>query len=232
MQNIGVPPVTPDQVIYDDALQSPFRDASWSATANYQNTTPVLSGSKSVKVDFSSYGAFDVLSGTWSKEIPIDITKYDTLRFSIYPATQFGLTVGFYVGSEVLITPPAGKWTTSRSRSLERLLQVLRRFRSVRCADRLFRRCPVHGRSGKDLLRGGPKEAIPLRPALAPNFPNPFNPATEIGFQIAEPGMVRLVVSDLLGREIAVLLNERRRREHTLSGSMRGNWRAVPTTTG
>ena len=46
--------------------------------------------------------------------------------------------------------------------------------------------------------------------ALEPNFPNPFNPTTQIGFSLAEAGHVRLTVYDVLGREVAVLLDENR----------------------
>ena len=45
---------------------------------------------------------------------------------------------------------------------------------------------------------------------LCPNYPNPFNPTTEIGFQISDLRFVRLVVYDLLGREVAVLVDERK----------------------
>lgn len=47
---------------------------------------------------------------------------------------------------------------------------------------------------------------LPEQPFLDPNYPNPFNPATQIRFGVPEAGAVRLVVSDLLGREVAVLL--------------------------
>ncbi|MBK8982036.1 MAG: T9SS type A sorting domain-containing protein [Ignavibacteria bacterium] len=40
------------------------------------------------------------------------------------------------------------------------------------------------------------------------NFPNPFNPATSIKFDIAKRGNVRLVVFDILGRELSTLINE------------------------
>ena len=40
------------------------------------------------------------------------------------------------------------------------------------------------------------------------NYPNPFNPSSEIGYQISEFRHVTLVVYDLLGREVAVLVNE------------------------
>jgi N-acetylmuramoyl-L-alanine amidase len=39
------------------------------------------------------------------------------------------------------------------------------------------------------------------------NFPNPFNPVTTIRFSIAKSGKTELVVYDMLGREVATLLN-------------------------
>ena len=42
------------------------------------------------------------------------------------------------------------------------------------------------------------------------NYPNPFNPTTEIGFQISDVRFVRLVVHDLLGREVVTLVNEKK----------------------
>lgn len=49
---------------------------------------------------------------------------------------------------------------------------------------------------------------VPVHFSLQQNYPNPFNPATEIGFSIADAGLVSLRVFDLLGREVAVLVNE------------------------
>lgn len=40
------------------------------------------------------------------------------------------------------------------------------------------------------------------------NYPNPFNPTTLIKYQIPEAGFVKLIVYDLLGKEISVLVNE------------------------
>jgi hypothetical protein len=55
------------------------------------------------------------------------------------------------------------------------------------------------------------REIPSVRPqsfALSQNFPNPFNPTTEIRFSVAQAGPVRLSVYNLLGQEVAQLVNE------------------------
>jgi hypothetical protein len=43
---------------------------------------------------------------------------------------------------------------------------------------------------------------------LKQNFPNPFNPATSIQYRLSTKQFVTLKVFDVLGREIATLVNE------------------------
>ncbi len=50
------------------------------------------------------------------------------------------------------------------------------------------------------------EKSLPEAYALRQNFPNPFNPSTEILFDLPEVAMVSLVVYDVLGREIARLV--------------------------
>ena len=50
---------------------------------------------------------------------------------------------------------------------------------------------------------------VPVRFSLDQNFPNPFNPATRIRYSITDEVNVSLVVYDILGREVAELVNEK-----------------------
>ncbi len=52
------------------------------------------------------------------------------------------------------------------------------------------------------------QQSTPSAFALDQNYPNPFNPRTEIGFRIADFGLVSLKVFDMLGREVATPVNE------------------------
>jgi len=42
------------------------------------------------------------------------------------------------------------------------------------------------------------------------SYPNPFNTSTIIGFQVKEPGFISLKVYDVMGREVATLVNEQK----------------------
>jgi hypothetical protein len=76
----------------------------------------------------------------------------------------------------------------------------------------------------------GVEEADNSAPAsfkLEQNYPNPFNPKTEIRFQITENGFVSLRVYDVLGREVATLVNERKG-----SGTYTVTWNASGQASG
>jgi hypothetical protein len=50
---------------------------------------------------------------------------------------------------------------------------------------------------------------IPDTYALMQNYPNPFNPVTTIRFSINKDENVKLIVYDVLGNEVATIVNER-----------------------
>jgi len=59
-----------------------------------------------------------------------------------------------------------------------------------------------------DVVGDADDAETPLRFELQQNYPNPFNPKTTIRYVVAEGGPVRLSVFNVLGQEVAVLVDE------------------------
>ncbi len=60
---------------------------------------------------------------------------------------------------------------------------------------------------------------IPLDFSLYQNYPNPFNPVTKIMFDLPKQTRARIIIYDLLGREVTTLVNE-----HLKPGSYEVDW--------
>ena len=62
--------------------------------------------------------------------------------------------------------------------------------------------------SGVTAVENG-KDLVPQKLTLSQNFPNPFNPSTKIQYSIEKASMVSLKIYNILGREVAILVNGR-----------------------
>ena len=63
---------------------------------------------------------------------------------------------------------------------------------------------------------------LPSTYNLVGNYPNPFNPTTEIVYNVAQPGNVRLTVYNYLGQKVATLVDK-----HQASGSYQVTWNGL-----
>ena len=70
-------------------------------------------------------------------------------------------------------------------------------------------------------------QEIPTEFVLYQNYPNPFNPSTTIKYSIPEEDYVSLKIFDILGREVAILVNKQQK-----SGYYEVEWNANNKTSG
>ena len=68
---------------------------------------------------------------------------------------------------------------------------------------------------------------LPMDYSMLSAYPNPFNPVTNIGFEIPEESMVNIIVYDLRGQEVATLVNGM-----TGAGRYSVNWDANDVASG
>lgn len=92
-------PPAPTIVVYDDAIPDPWIDTSWGVSYNVNNTAQVYSGSKSIRLNQDSWGAFRLHSGEWGETIPIAPELYQTLDMMVNGGPQ-GVLLNIYLGND------------------------------------------------------------------------------------------------------------------------------------
>jgi hypothetical protein len=58
------------------------------------------------------------------------------------------------------------------------------------------------------VIVGTASNTDPMEFSLKQNYPNPFNPSTIIDFSLKSPSNVKIIVTDILGREVTTIIND------------------------
>jgi hypothetical protein len=111
---------------------------------------------------------------------------------------------GKTTSADVLAEPIAGsgQLMNVRFRLLDPTASVAVKLLSVDISDTAGRITRLHGDLVAEL------RSMPDRFELSQNYPNPFNPETVIPFSVPESGALRLSIFNVLGQEVAVLVDE------------------------
>jgi len=172
--------------------------------------------------DSSSLNGF-VSSGTWftvyNEDYTVPDTGYQEITFyAVYPypiAKNFIVEICFddtsYTEpSSISSTANPGKTWEQHSDDSTGCAFTLGSAAATR-PNFCFNMVPIEGIQNS-------QNNVPNTFTLSQNFPNPFNPSTKIMYSVPKQSVVKLVVYDLLGKEVAVLVNDVKQR---------GNYEAV-----
>jgi hypothetical protein len=139
---------------------------------------------------FSLTAAWDSLYVRSDSETPLDIDLY------LYNSSQANINSGYAYGTKEVVkrgSTSAGTYYIRAYRTSGQggyAIKISNRYIANPLTD-------VKENSAQ----------LPVSYSLSQNYPNPFNPSTKIKYQIPFAGKVLLGVYDLLGREVALLVN-------------------------
>ena len=107
---LGCPVVTGNQ-IYDDAIGADWSNVSTSSTVNFNNTTPVRVGIRSIRVDYGNNGTL-----AFNKGSAVTTTATTQLLFWVYNTNKNGIKIYTHNSSgvksnEVILKPARNRWT-------------------------------------------------------------------------------------------------------------------------
>ena len=143
---------------------------------------------------------------TWSNQFSGTTEILDGVSFS---DTNYGTVVGTN-GTILRTTDGGATWASQKIRTLLCFYGVSFPGRNIGAIvgpfGAMLRPADIlESADERKTMAGMPKETL-----LEQNYPNPFNPRTTIKFELPRASQVHLSVFDILGREVSVLVNEKR----------------------
>ncbi|MBM2841391.1 MAG: 5'-Nucleotidase domain protein, partial [Bacteroidetes bacterium] len=176
------------------------------------------SDDKKVMVTFSNYGVSSIWYTTdASVAIPVwsaveGTISLPSIRSCAIVTRSAPNPTEYYVGTSVGLfgtTSLSGGTTAWAREGSTSIKYAVVSSLSLRPFDNKFL-VGTHGNGmfSTTVVTGVAESSLPTGYALYQNYPNPFNPSTTITFALAQPGQTTLRVFDVLGREVATLVNE------------------------
>jgi len=197
------------------------------STANVNNNIYKRSGTGSNVVDYGSRGnktlsqwkslGFDKNSSETDPKFTSVSSKVFSLQ-STSPAIDKGFVLGApYNTDKVNVSRPTGAGYDIGA--FEYSVKSLNAANSTQNAETAG--------GNNELNSSETGGTLPDKYELGQNYPNPFNPSTTIKFSVPQNSMVTLKVYDILGKEVATLVNETK-----AAGSYEVNFRALNLASG
>lgn len=112
------PPSANTLVIFDESLQAPWINNSWSATVAFNSTEQASGGASSIKVATSPWGALSIHHGTWGSSPGVNGADYGFLNLDLY-AVSSGTSISIFFENDLgqsfpkknVGTVAAGSWS-------------------------------------------------------------------------------------------------------------------------
>ncbi len=202
-------------MVYDEALAADWADWSWSATNDFNNTSPVQSGTRSISTTYTAgWGGLSLRKGA-----DVNTSAYPVLKFWVHGGSGANKSLVFFVQStdggpsspSVAFTAVAGAWTEvtilmSQVGSPALVKRINFQNNSANAQSAIYFDNIRFESSGGALAwpSGGPTatEEVPVTSSSLQFFPNPSMGLGTLSFEASKPAEAMWVVTDLYGRRL------------------------------